>query len=99
MVAQLASLSYSRRTYREINQIHTQLEAGNPVILKLWSLSTAVDGTRPSHFVVAVGKCGDTIYINDPGHSSIYTGRPTLDQYFNRLPVDLRGIRALLSYY
>jgi hypothetical protein len=91
-------LSYAEEDFTALDQIHAKLEAGNPVILWLWSLKARANGVRPSHFVVAVGKCGDTIYINDPGHSSIYTNQPTLEQYFNRLPVDLREIRALLYY-
>jgi len=99
VVSTTASLNYIEENYSTVSQIQTQLETGNPVILRLWSLGIREDGTRPSHFVVAVGKCGDTIYINDPGHSSIYTNRPTLSQYFDELPAELRRIRTLLYYY
>jgi hypothetical protein len=79
--------------------IQSKLKQGVPVILKLWGLKKREDDTRPPHFVVAVGKCDDTIYINDPGHSSIYAGRPTLTQYLDKLPVDLREIRDIRYFY
>lgn len=78
--------------------LRQQLSAGNPVILRLKSLNVRDNGTRPDHFVVATGKCGDKVYINDPGHSSIYRERPTLEQYFAKLPVELRNILEMRYY-
>ena len=93
-----ANLGYGVYKDSKESRMITQLQNGNPVMLHLWSLKERESGERPSHFVVVVGKCGDTIYINDPGHSSIYTGRPTLSQYLNKLPVDLRQIRDIRYY-
>jgi len=93
-----ANLEYGVYKDNKESRMLAQLQSGNPVILHLWSLKERASGERPSHFVVVVGKCGDTIYIYDPGHSSIYSSRPTLKQYFNKLPVDLREIRDIRYY-
>jgi hypothetical protein len=93
-----ANLEYGVYKDSKESRMLAQLQNENPVMLHLWSLKERVSGERPSHFVVVVGKCGDTIYINDPGHSSIYTDRPTLSQYLNKLPVDLREIRDIRYY-
>lgn len=69
------------------------LNSGNPVILELYSAST-VNG---SHFVVAVKKCGNTIYINDPGHATFRVA--TLAQYFNLIgngnPREIKSVRVI----
>ena len=98
VVGRLSNLEYIVTVDSSLDKLSAQLKNGNPAVLKLWSLNKRKNGTRPDHFVVAVGKCGDTIYINDPGHSSIYTGKPTLSQYFNKLPSGLRNIIEIRYY-
>ncbi len=93
-----ATLKYAIYEDNLSDRMLAQLKEGTPVILQLWSLNVRPNGVRPPHFVVAVGKCGDTIYINDPGHSSMYTGRPTLHQYLEGLPVNLRKIIDIRYY-
>lgn len=87
-------------TYSEIRGTNSQkqailqenLNSGNPVILELYSACVV----KGSHFVVATKKCGDTIYINDPGHNNSVT---TLEQYFNLVtngnPKVIRSIRKI----
>ncbi|MFH1428934.1 MAG: cysteine peptidase family C39 domain-containing protein, partial [Candidatus Margulisiibacteriota bacterium] len=80
ITAQGISLEYKKITGTDAEMkavLDEGLNIGSPVILQLYSVST-VGG---SHFVVATKKCGNTIYINDPGHSNIHV--TTLDQYFD----------------
>jgi hypothetical protein len=99
VIETIASLKYVEYYENDkVGIIQNQLSSGTPVILHLWSLKKRKNGERPDHFVIAVGKCGDTIYINDPGHTRIYTDRPTLKQYLDKLPNNLQEIRGVRYY-
>jgi len=74
------AVQYKKTTGTDV-QMHLLLEDGlkngNPVILELYSASRL----GRTHFVVVAKKCGDVIYINDPGNNN--TRVTTLADYFN----------------
>ncbi|MCG2726387.1 MAG: C39 family peptidase, partial [Elusimicrobia bacterium] len=96
VTAQGISLEYEKITGTDAEKkaaLEDGLNNGNPVILQLYSVSKVLC----PHFVVATKKCGNTIYINDPGHNNIHV--TTLDQYFDLItngnPKIIRSVRRI----
>jgi hypothetical protein len=98
VTAQGISLGYEKITGTEVKKktaLEESLNSGNPVILHLYSASKVLG----SHFVVATKKCGDKVYINDPGNNNARVA--TLDQYFglitNGNPKTIRSVRKIIK--
>ncbi|MBI5743262.1 MAG: fibronectin type III domain-containing protein [Elusimicrobia bacterium] len=86
-----------KKTTGTAAQLNSLLDAGlkndNPVVLELYSTSRV----GRTHFVVVTKKCGDAIYINDPGNNN--TRVATLKDYFNLIangnPKEIVSIRMI----
>jgi len=81
-------------TDAQINSLlEMELKAGNPVILELYSIARA----GRTHFVVATRKCGDTVYINDPGNNNerVSTLKNYFDLIFNGNPKKIVSVRMI----